>query len=128
MDISPEEYRLFSEKTYDPKNADAYEAAKAALEERKQENGIMPLPVEFYSVSQTVNRKYQIEALCADGRVAAVKSGMWQVYPKLKRLLWRYSKSEGDLRESSSYTRKCFGTRADLCIGKILNSLPMLTT
>ncbi len=98
MDISPEEYRLFSDKTYDPKNTGAYEAAKAALEERKQEKGIMPLPVEFYSVSQTVNRKYQIEALCADGRVAAVKSGMASISEAKKALMEIFKERKGAAR------------------------------
>ena len=98
MDISPEEYRLFSDKTYDPKNTGAYEAAKAALEERKQEHGIVPLPAEFYAVSQTVNRKYQIEALCADGRVAAVKSGMASISEAKKALMEIFKERKGAAR------------------------------
>ncbi len=98
MDISPEEYRLFSEKTYDPKNTGAYEAAKAALEERKQEHGIVPLPAEFYAVSQTVNRKFQVEALCADGRVAAVKSGMASISEAKKALMEIFKERKGTAR------------------------------
>ncbi|MBO6302477.1 MAG: hypothetical protein J6N15_08585, partial [Ruminiclostridium sp.] len=98
MDISPEEYRLFTDKTYADKNVDAYEAAKAALEERKHENHIEPLATEMYSVSQTVNRKYQIEALCADGQVATVKSGIASISEAKKALMEIFSERKGKAR------------------------------
>ena len=98
MDISPEEYRLFTDKTYADKNADAYEAAKAALEERKREHNIEPLPAEMYSVSQTVNRKYQIEALCANGQVATVKSGIVTIPEAKKALMEIFNERKGKAR------------------------------
>ncbi len=98
MDISPEEYRLFTDKTYADKNAGAYEAAKTALEERKREHNIEPLPAEMYSVSQTVNRKYQIEALCADGQVATVKSGIASIPEAKKALIEIFNERKGKAR------------------------------
>jgi len=98
MDISPEEYRLFQEVTYSNQKKQAYEAAKAALEERKRENNIEPLPTEQYAVSQTVSRKYQIEALCANGQVATVKSGIVSIPETKKALMEVFNERKGKAR------------------------------
>ncbi|MBO6230214.1 MAG: DUF3849 domain-containing protein [Ruminiclostridium sp.] len=98
MDISPEEYRLFQDATYSEQKKQAYEVAKAALDERKRENNIEPLPTEMYSVSQTVTRKYEIEALCANGQVATVKSGIASIPEAKKALMEIFNKRKGKAR------------------------------
>ncbi|MBR5090276.1 MAG: DUF3849 domain-containing protein [Ruminiclostridium sp.] len=98
MDISPEEYRLFQEATYSDQKKQAYEAAKAALDERKREHNIEPLPTEHYAVSQTVNRKYEVEALCANGQVATVKSGIVSIPEAKKALMEIFSERKGKTR------------------------------
>ena len=68
------------------------------MEERKRERNIEPLPSEFYAVSQTTTRKYQIEALCADGQVAIVKSGMSSISEAKKALMGIWTERKGSAR------------------------------
>lgn len=99
IDISKKDYDLLTEKTYSKENSEAYKAAKDKLEQRKQEAGIKPKPVEYYAVRQTADRKFAVATISADGLVTVAKSGIATIEEAKKALL--------DIYKSKQSTVKC---------------------
>lgn len=99
MDVSKKDYDLLTEKTYSKENSEAYKAAKGKLEQRKQEAGIKPKPVEYYAVRQTLDRKFAVATISADGLVTVAKSGIATIAEAKKALL--------DIYKSKQSTVKC---------------------
>lgn len=99
MDVSKKDYDLLTEKTYSKENSEAYKAAKGKLEQRKQEAGIKPKPVEYYAVRQTLDRKFAVATISADGLVTVAKSGIATIAEVKKALL--------DIYKSKQSTVKC---------------------
>lgn len=99
MDVSKQEYDLLTEKTYSKENSEAYKTAKDKLEQRKQETGIKPKPVEYYAVRQTTDRKFAVATISADGLVTVAKSGIATIAEAKKALL--------DIYKSKQSTVKC---------------------
>lgn len=99
MDVSKKDYDLLTEKTYSNENSETYKAAKDELEQRKQEAGIKPKPVEYYAVRQTADRKFAVATISADGFVTVAKSGIATIAEAKKALL--------DIYKSKQSTVKC---------------------
>lgn len=99
MDVSKKDYDILTEKTYSKENSEAYKAAKDKLEQRKQEAGIKPKPVEYYAVRQTADRKFAVATISADGLVTVAKSGIATIEETKKALL--------DIYKSKQSTVKC---------------------
>lgn len=99
MDVSKKDYDLLNEKIYSKENSEAYKAAKDKLEQRKQEAGIKPKPVEYYAVRQTPDRKFAISTISADGLVTVAKADIATVAEAKKALL--------DIYKSKQSTVKC---------------------
>ncbi len=99
MDVSKKDYDILTEKTYSKENSEAYKAAKDKLEQRKQEAGIKPKPVEYYAVRQTADRKFAVATISADGLVTVAKSGIATIEEAKKALL--------DIYKSKQSTVKC---------------------
>ncbi len=99
MDVSKKDYDLLTEKTYSKENSEVYKAAKDKLEQRKQEAGIKPKPVEYYAVRQTSDRKFAVATISADGFVTVAKSGIATIAEAKKALL--------DIYKSKQSTVKC---------------------
>lgn len=88
-----------TEKTYSKENSEAYKVAKNKLEQRKQEAGIKPEPVEYYAVRQTADRKFTVATISADGLVTVAKSGIATIAEAKKAML--------DIFKSKQSTVKC---------------------
>ena len=99
MDVSKKDYDLLTEKTYSNENREAYKVAKDKLEQRKQEAGIKPKPVEYYAVRQTSDRKFAVATISVDGLVTVAKSGIATIAEAKKALL--------DIYKSKQSTVKC---------------------
>ncbi len=99
MDVSKKDYDILTEKTYSKENSEAYKAAKDKLEQRKQEAGIKPKPVEYYAVRQTADRKFAVATISADGLVTVARSGIATIEEAKKALL--------DIYKSKKSTVKC---------------------
>ena len=99
MDVSRNDYDMLIERTYSKENSEAYKAAKDKLEQRKQEAGIKPKPVEYYAVRQTSDRKFAVATISADGLVTVAKSGIATIAEAKKALL--------DIYKSKQSTVKC---------------------
>lgn len=99
MDVSKKDYDILTEKTYSKENSEAYKAAKDKLEQRKQEAGIKPKPVEYYAVRQTTDRKFAVATISADGLVTVAKAGIATIEEAKKALL--------DIYKSKQSTVKC---------------------
>lgn len=99
MDVSKKDYDLLTEKIYSNENSEAYKAAEDKLEQRKQEVGIKPKPVEYYAVRQTADRKFAVATISADGLVTVAKSGIATIAEAKKALL--------DIYKSKQSTVKC---------------------
>jgi len=99
IDISKKDYDILTEKTYSKENSEAYKAAKDKLEQRKQEAGIKPKPVEYYAVRQTSDCKFAVATISADGLVTVAKSGIATIAEAKKALL--------DIYKSKQSTVKC---------------------
>ena len=99
IDISKKDYDILTERTYSKENSEAYKAAKDKLEQRKQEAGIKPKPVEYYAVRQTSDRKFAVATISADGLVTVAKSGIATIAEAKKALL--------DIYKSKQSTVKC---------------------
>ncbi|MBP1548973.1 MAG: DUF3849 domain-containing protein [Oscillospiraceae bacterium] len=99
IDVSKKDYDILTEKTYSKENSEAYKAAKDKLEQRKQEVGIKPKPVEYYAVRQTSDRKFAVATISADGLVTVAKSGIATIAEAKKALL--------DIYKSKQSTVKC---------------------
>lgn len=99
IDVSKKDYDILTEKTYSKENSEAYKAAKDKLEQRKQEAGIKPKPVEYYAVRQTSDRKFAVATISADGLVTVAKSGIATIAEAKKALL--------DIYKSKQSTVKC---------------------
>lgn len=87
MDMSKSDYDLLTEKTYSPENSEKLEAAKAALQERKNKAGITEKPVEYYAVRQTNDHKFAVCTISADGLVTPVKPNLGTVAEAKKAML-----------------------------------------
>ena len=98
MDMSKSDYDLLTEKTYSPENADKLEAAKAALQERKNEAGIIEKPVEYYAVRQTNDHKFAVCTISADGLVTPVKPNLGTVAEAKKAMLDLFEKKKNSVR------------------------------
>ena len=99
MDVSKKDYDILTEKTYSKENSEAYKAAKDKLEQRKQEAGIKPKPVEYYAVRQIADRKFAVATISADGLVTVARSGIATIEEAKKALL--------DIYKSKKSTVKC---------------------
>lgn len=99
MDVSQKDYDLLTEMTYSKENSEIYKAAKDKLEQRKQEAGIKPKPVEYYAIRQTADRKFAVATISADGLVTVAKSGIATIAEAKKALL--------DIYKSKQSTVKC---------------------
>lgn len=99
MDVSKKDYDVLTEMTYSKENSETYKAAKDKLEQRKQEAGIKPKPVEYYAVRQTADRKFAVATISADGLVTVTKSGIATIAEAKKALL--------DIYKSKQSTVKC---------------------
>lgn len=71
MDITPDEYSAFSDRTYSQENKERYEAAKAKYEELKSSSNINNTK-EYYAVSQVSENRYVVMNIGADGTMEAV--------------------------------------------------------
>lgn len=98
IDVSKKDYDILTEKTYSKENSEAYKAAKDKLEQRKQEAGIKPKPVEYYAVRQTSDRKFAVATISADGLVTVAKSGIATVAEAKKALLDIYKSKQSTVR------------------------------
>ena len=98
MDMSKSDYDLLTEKTYSPENAEKLEAAKAALQERKNEAGITEKPVEYYAVRQTNDHKFAVCTISADGLVTPVKPNLGTVAEAKKAMLELFEKKKNSVK------------------------------
>lgn len=98
MDVSKKDYDLLTEKIYSNENSEAYKAAKDKLEQRKQEAGIKPKPVEYYAVRQTADRKFAVATISADGLVTVAKSGIATIAEAKKALLDIYKNKQSTVK------------------------------
>ena len=71
MDITPDEYAAFSDRTYSQENKERYEAAKAKYEELKTTANLKNI-TEYYAVSQVSENRYVVMNIGADGTMEAV--------------------------------------------------------
>ncbi len=90
IDLSKSEFDFLTEKTKLPGNADKLEAAKAKLQERRNEAGIAEKPVELYAVRQTSERKFTVCTISADGLVTPLKPNIASVAEAKKAMLKIY--------------------------------------
>ncbi len=98
MDVSRKDYDLLNEKTYSKENSEAYKSAKDKLEQRKQEAGIKPKPVEYYAVRQNPDHKFAVATISADGLVTVAKSGIATIAEAKKALLDIYKSKQSTVR------------------------------
>jgi len=98
IDVSKSDYDLLTEKTYSPENAEKLEAAKAALQERKNEAGNTEKPVEYYAVRQTNDHKFAVCTISADGLVTPVKPNLGTVAEAKKAMLELFEKKKNSVR------------------------------
>lgn len=98
IDISKKDYDILTEKTYSKENSEAYKAAKDKLEQRKQEAGIKPKPVEYYAVRQTADRKFAVATISADGLVTVARSGIATITEAKKALLDIYKSKQSAVK------------------------------
>lgn len=98
IDMSKSDYDLLTEKTYSPENAEKLEAAKAALQERKNEAGITEKPVEYYAVRQTNDHKFAVCTISADGLVTPVKPNLGTVAEAKKAMLELYENKKDSVK------------------------------
>ncbi len=91
MDMPKQDYEQLTSKTYAPENRQAYEAAKAKLEERRREAGIAEKPTEYYAVRQMSDRKFAVCSLSADGLVTVVKPNITSAAEAKKAMLEIYN-------------------------------------
>lgn len=98
MDMSKSDYDLLTEKTYSPENTEKLEAAKAALQERKNEAGITEKPVEYYAVRQTNDHKFAVCTISADGLVTPVKPNLGTVAEAKKAMLELFEKKKNSVK------------------------------
>lgn len=98
IDMSKSEYDLLTEKTYSPENVEKLEAAKAALQERKNEAGITEKPVEYYAVRQTNDHKFAVCTISADGLVTPVKPNLGTVAEAKKAMLELYESKKDSVK------------------------------
>lgn len=91
MDMPKQDYEQLTAKTYAPENRQAYEAAKAKLEERRREAGIAEKPTEYYAVRQMSDRKFAVCSLSTDGLVTVVKPNITSVAESKKAMLEIYN-------------------------------------
>lgn len=73
MDMTKQEYDLFTQKTYSAENAEMFEAAKEKLEERKRMAGVLPKQTEYYAVRKMSDNQFAVCTLSANGLVDVVK-------------------------------------------------------
>lgn len=66
MDITPDEYFAFSDRTYSAENKERYEAAKAQNAELLAKANIQK-PKEYYAISHVSENRYTIMGIGADG-------------------------------------------------------------
>ena len=98
IDLSRSDYDLLNEKTYSPQNAEKFEAAKAALRERKNAVGITEKPVEYYAVRQTNDHKFAVCTISADGLVTQVKPNIPTAAEAKKAMLELFEKKKNSVR------------------------------
>ena len=98
IDVSKAEYDMLSEKTYSNENEAALKAAKAKLEERKAEAGVIGKPIEYYAVRQTSDRKFEISSMNAEGTISTVKSNIPTVSEAKKAMVEIYESKKDSVR------------------------------
>ena len=98
IDVSKSDYDLLTEKTYSTENSEKLEAAKAALQERKNEAGITEKPVEYYAVRQTNDHKFAVCTISADGLVTPVKPNLGTVAEAKKAMLELFEKKKNSVK------------------------------
>lgn len=87
MDMTKEEYHIFTDRTYAAENREALEAAKSKLEERKREAGITEKPVEMYAVRHMNDNNFAVCSISADGLVTVVKPHISTIAEAKKSML-----------------------------------------
>lgn len=85
-DMTPEVYKLLTDKTYAHENETEYDRFKAAYERRLATAGVADLPKEYYGVKKNSNDKYAVVGIAADGIVTVVKDNISSV-PEAKAAL-----------------------------------------
>ena len=85
-DMTPEVYKLLTDKTYAHENEAEYDRFKAAYERRLATAGVADLPKEYYGVKKNSNDKYAVVGIAADGIVTVVKDNISSV-PEAKAAL-----------------------------------------
>ena len=98
IDVSKSEYDLLTEKTYSSENTAALEAAKAKLQERKNEAGVIEKPVEYYAVRQTSDRKFEVNAMGADGAISILKSNISTITEAKKAMVEIYESKKDSVK------------------------------
>ena len=85
-DMTPEVYKLLTDKTYAHENEAEYDRFKAAYGRRLATAGVVDLPKEYYGVKKNSNDKYAVVGIAADGIVTVVKDNISSV-PEAKAAL-----------------------------------------
>lgn len=98
MDMTKQEYDLLTEKTYAAENKDAFEAAKAKLQERKREAGVVDKPIEYYAVRQMNDRKFAVCSISADGLVTVAKPHITTIAEAKKAMLEIFERKKSTIR------------------------------
>lgn len=96
--MTKQEYDLLTEKTYAPENKDAFEAAKAKLQERKRDAGITDKPIEYYAVRQMNDRKFAVCSISADGLVTVAKPHITTIAEAKKAMLEIFERKKSMVR------------------------------
>ena len=98
MDITPDEYAAFSDRTYLEENKERYEAAKAKYEEMLSGAERRDKPTEYYAVSQVTENRYQIMTIGADGTTENVTNKLSKAdVIKAMNELYRQHSSNADV-------------------------------
>ncbi len=66
MDITPDEYAAFSDRTYSKENKERYESAKSKWEDIVSKSRTQK-PVEYYAVSQLSEKRFAVSSIGDDG-------------------------------------------------------------
>lgn len=94
MDITPDEYSVFSDRTYSAENKERYEAAKAKHQELiSQADG--EKPKEYYAVSHISENRYTIMGIGSDGTTEAITTKLTKA-DAVKAIKELYDKKEAN--------------------------------
>lgn len=97
IDMSKEDYRLLTEKTFDAEYRLEFEQAKLRHEEKKKKEGFKPKESEFYAVRENADT-FSVISLSADGLVTPIVPDISDAEKAKKSLISVYEQRKDNAR------------------------------